>query len=62
MHDSASHSLSWIGSALGTLQVPLGVDRFGESGKVEELFEAAGISTDSLVKTAVNLRERSSRD
>ena len=62
VHDSASHSLSWIGSALGTLQVPLGVDRFGESGKVEELFEAAGISTDSLVKTAVNLRERSSRD
>lgn len=62
VHDSASHSLSWIGSALGTVQVPLGVDRFGESGRVEELFEAAGISTESLVKTAINLRERASSD
>jgi len=40
----------------------LGVDRFGESGRVEELFEAAGISSESLVKTATNLRERASRD
>jgi len=62
VHDSASHSLSWIGSALGVVQVPLGVDRFGESGRVEELFEAAGISTDSLVETAKSLRERFSSD
>ena len=62
VHDSASHSLSWIGSALGTVQIPLGVDRFGESGRVEELFEAVGISTDSLVETAISLRERASRE
>ncbi|MEE9414490.1 MAG: transketolase C-terminal domain-containing protein, partial [Acidimicrobiales bacterium] len=37
VHDAASHSLSWLGSALGVRQVPLGVDEFGQSGTIEEL-------------------------
>jgi len=53
VHDAASHSLAWIGSALGTRQYTLGVDRFGESGTIADLHEITGISTGSIVNTAL---------
>ncbi len=53
VHDAASHSLAWLGSALGTAQYTLGVDRFGESGTVADLHELTGISTDSIVNAAL---------
>lgn len=49
VHDAASHSLAWIGSVFGTSQIPLGVDRFGESGSVEDLHRATGISSTHIV-------------
>ncbi len=53
VHDAASHSLAWIGSALGTRQYTLGVDRFGESGTISELYEATGISAGNIVNAAL---------
>ncbi|MFN3257373.1 MAG: transketolase-like TK C-terminal-containing protein [Ilumatobacter sp.] len=53
VHDAASHSLAWIGSALGTRQYTLGVDRFGESGTITDLHELAGIDTGSIVNAAL---------
>jgi len=53
VHDAASHSLAWIGSALGTPQYALGVDRFGESGTIADLHELAGISTGDIVNAAL---------
>jgi pyruvate dehydrogenase E1 component len=53
VHDGASHNLAWIGSALGTRQLALGVDRFGESGTIEELHRATGISADDIVNAAL---------
>ena len=53
VHDAASHSLAWLGSALGTRQYSLGVDRFGESGTIEDLHEITGISAGSIVNTAL---------
>ncbi len=53
VHDAASHSLAWIGSALGTSQLALGVDRFGESGTITELHRATGISADDIVNAAL---------
>ncbi len=53
VHDGASHSLAWLGSALGTRQIGLGVDRFGESGTIEDLYELTGISVDSIVNAAL---------
>ena len=53
MHDASSHNLAWIGSALGTRQYPLGVDRFGESGTIADLHELAGISAGSIVNAAL---------
>ena len=53
VQDGASHSLAWIGSALGTTQIALGVDRFGESGTIEDLHEITGISTGNIVNAAL---------
>ena len=53
VHDAASHSLAWLGSALGTQQYALGVDRFGESGTIAELHEAVGISAGNIVNAAL---------
>lgn len=53
VHDAASHSLAWIGSALGTRQYTLGVDRFGESGTIADLHELTGIDVGSIVNTAL---------
>ena len=51
--DGHSHALAWIGSALGTRCVPLGVDRFGQTGSQDEVYEAYGISADSIVTAAL---------
>ncbi len=53
VHDAASHSLAWIGSALGSRQYALGVDRFGESGTIADLHEVAGISAGNIVNAAL---------
>ena len=53
VHDAASHSLAWLGSALRTRQLALGVDRFGESGGVEDLHRATGIDIDDIVNAAL---------
>jgi pyruvate dehydrogenase E1 component len=53
VHDGASHSLGWIGSALAARQYPLGVDRFGESGTITDLHQITGISAASIVNAAL---------
>lgn len=53
VHDASSHALAWIGSVLGTKQVSLGVDQFGESGTVADLHEITGISTGHIVNAAL---------
>lgn len=53
VHDASSHSLAWIGSAIGTRQYTLGVDRFGESGTIADLHEITGISTGNIVNAAL---------
>jgi pyruvate dehydrogenase E1 component len=52
--DGSSHALSFLGSALGTRCVPLGVDRFGQTGSQPEVYaeyaiDAAAIATAALV-------------
>ncbi len=53
VHDASSHSLAWIGSAIGTRQYTLGVDRFGESGTIADLHELTGIDAGSIVNAAL---------
>ncbi len=51
--DAASHTLAWIGSAIGVRQIALGVDRFGESGTIPDLHNAVGISANHIVNAAL---------
>jgi len=51
--DGSSHSLAWLGSALGTASVPLGVDRFGQVGSQQELYAEHAISPDAIVIAAL---------
>ena len=53
VHDAASHSLAWLGSAVGTRQYALGVDRFGESGTIADLHQLTGIDAGAIVNTAL---------
>jgi pyruvate dehydrogenase E1 component len=51
--DGSSHSLAWLGSALGTRCIPLGVDRFGQTGSQKELYKAYGIDSAAIVTAAL---------
>ncbi|MDP9393987.1 MAG: pyruvate dehydrogenase [Actinomycetota bacterium] len=53
VHDAASHAMAWLGSALGTPCVPLGVDQFGQSGTVHELYELHDLLPGSIVNAAL---------
>ena len=47
--DAHPHSLAWLGGALGTKTIPLGVTEFGQSGDRGELYKEYGIDVESIV-------------
>jgi pyruvate dehydrogenase E1 component len=53
VHDAASHAMAWLGSALGVPCVPLGVDGFGQSGSVPEVYEAHDLYPGAIVNAAL---------
>ena len=53
VHDAASHALAWLGSAFGVPCVPLGVDQFGQSGAIAELYELHDLLPGSIVNAAL---------
>ncbi|QDY06913.1 pyruvate dehydrogenase [Micromonospora sp. HM134] len=53
VHDAASHTMAWLGSALGVPAVPLGVDEFGQSGSVRDLYELHDLLPGSIVNAAL---------
>jgi pyruvate dehydrogenase E1 component len=53
VHDAASHTMSWLGSALGVPAVSLGVDAFGQSGSVADLYRAHDLDSGSIVNAAL---------
>jgi pyruvate dehydrogenase E1 component len=59
VHDGASHALAWLGSVFGTLVVPLGVDRFGQSGYRDDLYRHYGVDAASIVEAALTALNRS---
>jgi pyruvate dehydrogenase E1 component len=52
-HDASSHTLSWLGSALGVPAVSLGVDGFGQSGAVADLYRANDLDSGSILNAAL---------
>jgi pyruvate dehydrogenase E1 component len=53
VHDAASHSLAWLGSVFGQRVVPVGVDAFGQSGSIVELYELFDLLPDQLANAAL---------
>jgi pyruvate dehydrogenase E1 component len=51
--DGASHALSFLGGAFGAPVVPLGSDRFGQTGTIADLYAAMGIDTGHIVEAAL---------
>jgi pyruvate dehydrogenase E1 component len=47
--DAAPASLSWLGGVRGQRVVPLGVDRFGQTGDLVDLFDAYGLNADAVI-------------
>ena len=47
--DGHPHSLAWLGGALNTRVLPLGVTDFGQSGTPGELYEEHGIDPESIM-------------
>ena len=50
--DFHSATLSWLGAVAGNPIVPLGVDRFGQSGDIPDLYRAYGIDNDAILDAA----------
>ncbi|MFQ5520614.1 MAG: 1-deoxy-D-xylulose-5-phosphate synthase N-terminal domain-containing protein [Candidatus Methylomirabilia bacterium] len=53
--DGHSHTLSFIGAALGVPQVGLGVESFGESGARDDLYRRFGIDAAAIAQAAQSL-------
>jgi pyruvate dehydrogenase E1 component len=51
--DGASHALAFLGSVFGQPTVPLGMDRFGQSGDRPNLYAYAGIDAAHIVNAAL---------
>jgi pyruvate dehydrogenase E1 component len=53
VHDAASHAMTWLGSVFGQRTVSVGVDAFGQSGALDELYGVFGLTVDQLVNAAL---------
>jgi pyruvate dehydrogenase E1 component len=53
VHDAASHAMAWLGSALDAPCIPLGVDQFGQSGSIHELYELHDLLPGHIVNAAL---------
>ena len=53
VHDAASHHLAWLGSVFGQRTVPVGVDQFGQSGSVHDLYERFDLLPEQITNAAL---------
>ena len=55
VHDASSHTMAWFGSALGVRSLSLGVDEFGQSGTIGDLYRIHGLDSESIVTAALSV-------
>ena len=53
IQDASSHAMAWMGSAIGVPCVSLGVDSFGQSGTVKDLYNINDLSSGAIVNAAL---------
>ncbi|MDA1257417.1 MAG: pyruvate dehydrogenase, partial [Chloroflexi bacterium] len=59
--DGSPHTLAYLGSALDSPSINLGVDSFGQSGTRQDLYSLFGIDTDSIYAAALGVVDRERR-
>ncbi len=50
--DGAPSTLSWLGAVRGAQVAALGIDRFGQTGDLPDLYRAYGVDADTIAATA----------
>jgi pyruvate dehydrogenase E1 component len=53
VHDAASHHLAWLGGVFGARTVPVGVDAFGQSGSIPEVYGVFDLLAEQIVSAAL---------
>ncbi|MDT9598941.1 transketolase [Sphingosinicella rhizophila] len=53
--DGSPAALSWIGSVAGHRVSPLGIDRFGQTGSLDDLYRYYRLDVDAIVEAAAEL-------
>jgi pyruvate dehydrogenase E1 component len=53
VHDAASHAMAWLGSVHGVPVMPLGVDQFGQSGTIGDLYRIFHLDRDAIVNASL---------
>jgi pyruvate dehydrogenase E1 component len=53
VHDAASHTLAWLGSVFGARSLPVGVDEFGQSGSISDLYGCFDLLPEQIVNAAL---------
>ena len=53
--DGHPATLAWLGGVTGHRTVALGVEHFGQTGTIADLYRHFGIDTQSIVAAAANL-------
>ena len=53
VHDAAAHALSWVGSIFGQRTISVGVDEFGQSGDLVDVYRHAGFLPEQIVNAAL---------
>jgi pyruvate dehydrogenase E1 component len=55
--DGHPATLAWIGSVHGHQTIPLGVEHFGQTGTIGDLYGHFGINAEAIVQAAIGLSE-----
>jgi pyruvate dehydrogenase E1 component len=53
--DAAPASLSWLGGVLGQRVAPLGVERFGQTGNLADLYSAYRLDGSAITEAAAEI-------
>jgi len=53
VHDASSHAMAWLGSVHGSPVLPLGVDEFGQSGTIADLYKRFHLAPEAIVNAAL---------
>ena len=55
VQDASSHHLAWLGSALAAPSASLGVDGFGQSGAIPDLYREFHLDSGSIVNASLGV-------